>query len=138
MFYKIIKNNTVIDVNNEFFKTQKKPHLIIKCDPIECEYVRSSNGEKLYYSAWTATAKYPFKFPEWVDDIIPISEEEYLQLKEQLQVHQKIEYKENKQTQAIEVVSTTVNVEEPEVLDMIAMKRKIVELETLVQQLLNK
>lgn len=138
MFYKIIKNNTIIDVNNKFFKTQEKPHLMIECKPIECEYVCSSDGLKFYYSTWTTTAKYPFKFPEWVDEIIPIEEEEYLRLKEQLQINQKIEYKENTETQAIEVVSTTINIEEPEVLDMIAMKRKIVELEALVQQLLNK
>jgi hypothetical protein len=49
-FYKIIKDNKVIDVNNKFFRFLKKRLIPISCDSNDAEVVISSDGNK-YYTA---------------------------------------------------------------------------------------
>lgn len=140
-YYKIINNNSIIDVNNIFYKVQRKPRMVVPCEPKECEYVVSSDGNTLYYSAWTRASQYPISVATYVDVIELIDEKEYLKLKEELQVNQKpIEYIEVQEPviEEPEIITPISEEEKPEVLDMIAMKRKIIELEKLVQQLLNK
>lgn len=139
MFYKIIQNNQIIDVNNEFFRAQYKPHILIKCEPQYCEYVRSSDGIKFYYSDWTATSLYPVSFAEKVDQIVIISEEEYIQLKDQLQDIPITIFVEEEKEEEQEQLETIEEPEiQPEVMSSTELRRKILELEQLVQQLLNK
>lgn len=48
-YYKIIKNNTIIDVNNIFLCLSKKhPNVLIPCDIRYTQYLQSSDCEQLY------------------------------------------------------------------------------------------
>lgn len=144
MFYKIIQNNQIIDVNNQFFKAQEKPHLLVPCEPKYCEYICSSDGVKFYYSDWTRESNFPFSFPERVDQIIIIDEEEYNSLKEQLNLEDDGKLNIIETTIEPEVVDVQT-LEEPieetqqvEVLTNAELRRRVLELEQLVQQLLKK
>jgi hypothetical protein len=81
-YYKIIKDGMVVDVNNKFFRYQKKYMNIIQCDPKYAELIQSSDGKTFYGTGWLRP------LPQGVShsfiDAVLISEEEYLQLKEQL------------------------------------------------------
>lgn len=136
MFYKIIQNNQVVDVNNQTFKAQKYPHILVPSNDFYCEYIMSSDGSQLYFTNWTAEPKYPIDSAVYTDAII-IDEEEYLQLLDQLKTNEKVQYIE-KEEEEIEIITPIEEDQQIEVLDVIAMKRKILELEELVKQLLNK
>lgn len=136
MFYKIIQNNQVIDVNNQTFKAQKYPHILVPSNDFYCEYIMSSDGSQLYFTSWTAESKYPIDSAIYTDAII-IDEEEYLQLLDQLKINEKIQYIE-KGEEEVEIITPIEENQQIEVLDAIALKRKILELEELVKELLNK
>lgn len=136
MFFKIIINNQIIDVGASTFKAQKKPHILVECDASECEYVASATTNRFYYSSWTVYVENPFSFAEQVDVIKPIEENEYNELLQQLADNTPIAYKKETNSETSVIIEELE--EKPEVLDTLAMKRKILELEALVQQLLNK
>jgi hypothetical protein len=50
MFYKIIKDNQVIDANNQTFKAQKYPHILIPSNDFYCEYIMASDGSEVYFT----------------------------------------------------------------------------------------
>lgn len=87
-FYKIIKDNKVIDVNNNFFKFLKKRLIPISCDSNDAEVVISSDGNKYYTADWMKPA--PAQLNVELVKIFIISEEEYNSLKEQLQLNETI------------------------------------------------
>lgn len=135
-YYKIIKNNTVIDVNNVFLCLSKKhANILMPCDIRYTQYLQSSDYEKLYRTTWTADVENDQYDAEFVEAVI-IEEEEFLSLQEALQTKQEIVY-EIEQVE-VEVEQPEETPAQPEVLDMIAMKRRLVELETLIQELLKK
>jgi hypothetical protein len=137
-YYKIIKNNTVIDVNNVFLCLSKKHReVLMPCDIRYTQYLQSSDCEQLYRTTWTAEVENDQYNAEFVEAVI-IEEEEFLSLQEVLQTKQEIIY-EVKDNNIVEVKPQPEEVApQPEVLDVIAMKRRLVELETLVQELLKK
>ncbi len=136
MFYKIIINNQIIDVANQTLKAQKKPHILVPCEQDECEYVASATTGRFYYSSWTVYVENPFSFAEQVDVIEPIEEDEYNELLQQLSDNTPVVYKKEVEFENPTIIEELE--EKPEVLDTLAMKRKILELEELVKQLLNK
>ena len=132
-YYKIIKENTIIDVNNTFLCISKKhPSVLIPCDIRHTQYIQSSDCERLYTTNWTIPVSNDMYNAELVEAIL-IEEEEFLSLQEALQTKQEIVY-EIKQAE-VEVVQSEETTQ-PEVLDTLAMKRRLIELEALVQQLL--
>ena len=136
--YKIIKNNVVIDVNNLFLKEHQTKHVLVKTTVEDCNFIISSDGLTLYTTAWCWGVEDSKYKPEKVEAIL-IDEEEYLQLREQLQLNKTIEYIVQPETQEPQIITPDLTENEKvEVLDAIAMKRKILELEELVQQLLKK
>jgi hypothetical protein len=97
----------------------------------------ASDGSEVYFTDWTAESRYPIDYAVYVEAII-IDEEEYLQLLEQLEINKKIEYVEKEKLEDVEIITPIEPEQQVEVLDTLAMKRKILELEELVKQLLNK
>lgn len=87
-FYKIIKDNKVIDVNNKFFKFLKKRLIPISCDSNDAEVVISSDGNKYYTADWMKPA--PAQLNVELVKVFIISEEEYNSLKEQLQLNETV------------------------------------------------
>lgn len=87
-YYKIVKNNLIIDVNSMFFRYQRKRMNLVPCDENKAELVQSSDGKTFYTTEWLKP------LPEGVHhefvDVIPISKEEYLKLREELQLNEAI------------------------------------------------
>ena len=107
-FYKIIKDNKVIDVNNKFFKFLKKRLIPISCDSNDAEVVISSDGNKYYTADWMKPA--PAQLNVELVKVFIISAEEYNSLKEQLQLNETIVVEPVKEEV---VVATNEVVEQP-------------------------
>ena len=82
MFYKVIKNDRVIDVlpNLLYVKYQKKHNMMVSCNQSDAQGIVSSDGRHIWHVEWL------YRFPEEVkgyDTVIlePIEEYEYKQLK---------------------------------------------------------
>lgn len=134
MFYKIIKNNTVIDVNNVFLHENPKNHILTETTYEHVHFIVSSNGQNLYKTKWCGGIENSVYHVETIQAEL-INEAEFLTLKEQL-MNTVIEYTETKNN-VVEIVNNEVK-DEVKVLDTIEMKRRILELEELVKELLNK
>ena len=82
-YYKIYKNNEIIDVNNQFFFTQKPHGIILECDVKHAELICSSDGQNYYQTQWIAR---PSVYPEVFEEVYSekISEEEYNELRAKL------------------------------------------------------
>lgn len=133
MFYKIIKNNMIIDVNNVFLSESQKNHILTEASYEHAHFIISSDRKQLYKTSWCNGLENSAYQAEFVNAEF-IDESEFNQLKEQLQ-NNVVEYVDKKEGN-VEII--TENTQETEVLDMIAMKKKILELEALVAQLLQK
>ena len=83
MFYKVIKNDRVIDVleNLSYVKYQKKHNIMISCDQSDAQGIISSNGQYIWHVDWL------YNFPDEAKgryDIVSleeIDEYEYKQLR---------------------------------------------------------
>lgn len=84
-FYKIIKDNKIIDCNYLFFKYQMKNNLILSCDLQEANFLQSSDGTKLYHPKWLAPVPDGFNNYEIIDAEI-ISKEEYDEILQDLEL----------------------------------------------------
>lgn len=133
-YYKIIKNNLIIDVNDVFLCYLQKHKKIVKCD-LKCAQLIQSSDEKTFY-----TADWLCPLPKWAShekvQAELISEEEYLQLKEQLQLDKTIAVPVLKQEDIEEGEVEELPVEE--LMSANEMRRKILELENIIKQLLIK
>ena len=80
MFYKVIKDNKVIDVLNQliFLKYRPKRKIMVLCKVNEAQAVLSSDGD----SFWHGKGMYPIPAEEYeAVEIVPIDEYEYKKLK---------------------------------------------------------
>lgn len=80
MFYKVVKDNKVIDVLDHliYLKWQPKHKIMVLCDINEAQAILSSDNETIWHE------KTLYKVPvEGYDEVelVPISEYEYKQLK---------------------------------------------------------
>lgn len=80
MFYKVIKNDKVIDVLEKlvFLKYQPKHNIMVLCDKSDAQAVLSSDGDKIWHER--SYYKVPVSGYETVD-VVEIDEYEYRQLK---------------------------------------------------------
>lgn len=82
-FYKIIKDNTVIDANFVWLKWQTKHRVLLACKPYEASYIQSYDGVHVWRVMWLNPP--PEDAPEFpVAEAVKISKEEYLDLRSQL------------------------------------------------------
>lgn len=139
MFYKIIKNNQVVDVNDVFLKEQKKHHILLATEPKYAEYLISSDATTLYETSWTVEHSSDTYQAEYIEAEI-ISEEEYKNLREQLQLNAVIEVVENEEVAEpliVEPIDVTPE-RKLEILSLQQLTKRVEELEKLVQQFINK
>ncbi len=82
-YYKILKDGMVIDVNYVFLRWQEKHRILIGCEAADAQYIQSSDGMEVYRVRWLnpVNSDAPV-FP--VVEAEEISEEEYLELRKQL------------------------------------------------------
>jgi hypothetical protein len=80
VFYKVIKNNKVIDVLDRivYLKWQSKNKIMVLCDINEAQAILSSDNETIWHER--TLNKIPVDGYETVK-VIPIDEHEYRQLK---------------------------------------------------------
>lgn len=83
-YYKILKNNTVVDVNSTYFRYQRKRMNIINCSAEDAELIQSSDRKNFYTTGWLKPLPQGVHV-EWVEAAL-INKEEYDRLKEQLEI----------------------------------------------------
>ena len=79
MYYKVLKNNKIIDVLDRltFVKYQKKHNVMIACDKNEAQAIISSNGEYI----WHVSGLYRIPVGGYdTVELVEIDEYEYKQL----------------------------------------------------------
>lgn len=133
MYYKIIKENKIIDVNNQFFHHRMRGP--ISDNPEKANLIRLSSGE-FCRASWTAPLPEEIDYYPLVNAIL-IEEDEYLRLREELNLgpiiqEEPVVIKED----AEETVEAPI-VEEPKVITAADLQAKIDQLEALVKQLLS-
>lgn len=134
-YYKITKDNIIIDVNNQFFQYRKN-RSPISCDASEANLICDSN-ENFYTTTWLKPL--PSGAPEFaLIDAALIDAEEYESLKKQLEVEEQliITFEENEPA-SLEIAEDESIIEEKP-MNAAEMRKRILELETLVNKLLNK
>ena len=82
MYFKIIKNNTIIDVGDTFLFWLKKVNGLLVCQSNQAFYLSTARGE-IYETAWLRTP--PMGAPRFTSiEAVIIEKEEYEELKEKL------------------------------------------------------
>ena len=134
MYYKIIKDNKIVDVNNQFFHHRKRGP--ISDSPEKANLIRLSSGE-FCRAPWTAPLPEEADYYPLVNAVL-IEEDEYLKLREELNLGPVIQEEPVviKEETAAEVPDQPV-VEEPKVITAADLQAKIDQLEALVKQLLS-
>lgn len=133
MFYKIIKDQMIVDVNNVFLHENPKNHVLTDTTYEHAHFIASSDKQKLYKTHWCGGIENSAYHVELVQAEF-IDEAEYNSLKQQLETAD-VQYIEVKNQEEPVIVEPK---EDVRVLDNIEMKRRILELEELVRQLLQK
>lgn len=132
-YYKIIENEKIIDVNNEFFRFQKTHLNAVKCEPEVAEAVRSSDGEVFYTDNWLKP------LPKGVvikkAEIMLILEDEYNSLKEQLAVSKVVVPAPIENEQVVEEISFTPVIEEKPQEQVVSIRDLYEEIKRLKEEL---
>ena len=132
-YYKIIKDGVVVDVNNTFFRYQVRHKNIVECSSQSAQLVQSSDGKNFYHAEWL------LPLPEGVDHeiahVVIIDESEYAALKDSLKLNETIKVAEPIEAATVEEEVVTEQPVET-VMSAAEMRKRILELEALVQKLL--
>lgn len=134
-YYKIIKDGIVIDVNNAFFRYQKKHRNIVECGSKNAQLIQSSDGKNFYTAEWL------MPLPEGVEhevvEVVTIDQQEFAALKDSLALKETIRVPEASVAAEPELMVAPEEKTET-VMSATEMRKRILELETLVQKLLDK
>ena len=84
MYYKIIKNGYIIDVNDVFLAWQPRNRSFYHIEPEHAEYIQTSDLQNIYVTDWTLPTKKGSPIIDSIEAII-IEKEEYLDLLQKLQ-----------------------------------------------------
>jgi hypothetical protein len=126
-YYKVISNGAVIDANHIWLKWQTKHRILLGCEAHEANYIQSTDQAHVWRVQWLNPVPKGAPTFETVE-AVEISEEEYLEIRKQLDdgfevvVPEEIPEPEIPEDTPIEVPS--IEVMTPE-----AMRRKIINLE---------
>lgn len=134
-YYKVIANGNVIDANFVFLKWQEKHNILVGCDASEAHFIQSSDQQQVWRAAWLNPVPKGAGEYETVN-AVEITEEEYIELKEQLDLGNVVEEPEKPEESSPSEGSSgepdeSGNEETSEtVMTAEEMRRKIVLLET--------
>ena len=84
MYYKIVKNGYIIDVNDVFLAWQPRNRSFYHIEPEYAEYIQTSDLQNIYVTDWTLPTKKGSPIIDSIEAII-IEKEEYLDLLQKLQ-----------------------------------------------------
>lgn len=133
-YYKVIANGNVIDANFVFLKWQEKHNILVGCDAEEANFIQSSDQEKVWRAEWLNPVPAGAGNYETVN-AVEITEEEYLELRQQLDLGKVVEEPENPdETDSENESSENAGDNAPEesgetVMTAEEMRRKLVSLE---------
>ena len=133
MYYKIIKDNKIVDVNNQFFHHRKRGP--ISDSPEKANLIRLSSGE-FCRASWTAPLPEEADYYPLVNAVL-IEEDEYLKLHEELNLGPVIQEEPVVIKEEAAKIPDQPIVEEPKVITAADLQAKIDQLEALVKQLLS-
>ena len=135
-YFKIIQENYIIDIGHNYVKClSNNPNALTACDIYHAQYALSSDSSILYFDNWMTVNPHSSHAYENAT-VIPIEEEEYLQLQAELQKNPTVDVvittPNNDTTNSGEPSSTQV-----EVVNVGTLQKRIAELEELVSKLYN-
>ena len=133
MYYKIIKDNKIVDVNNQFFHHRKRGP--ISDSPEKANLIRLSSGE-FCRAPWTAPLPEEADYYPLVNAVL-IEEDEYLKLREELNLGPVVQEEPVVIKEETAKIPDQPIVEEPKVITAADLQAKIDQLEALVKQLLS-
>ena len=133
MYYKIIKDNKIVDVNNQFFHHRKRGP--ISDSPEKANLIRLSSGE-FCRAPWTAPLPEEADYYPLVNAVL-IEEDEYLKLREALNLGSVIQEEPVVIKEEAAKIPDQPIIEEPKVITAADLQAKIDQLEALVKQLLS-
>lgn len=129
-FYKVIQNNTVIDVGFMYMKWYERHCCMIYCDISEAQFIQSSDQTKIWRVQWLNPA--PKEAGEYeVVDAVEISEEEYNDLYKKLELGEKVTVEPDRSNDAVSEEETEQAPPVPleTVMDPAEQRRRIIALE---------
>ena len=133
MYYKIIKDNKIVDVNNQFFHHRKRGP--ISDSPDKANLIRLSSGE-FCRASWTAPLPEEADYYPLVNAVL-IDEDEYLKLREELNLGPVIQEEPVVIKEEEAEIPDQPIVEEPKAITAADLQARIDQLEALVKQLLS-
>ena len=133
MYYKIIRENKIIDVNNQFFHYRKRGPISV--EPEKANLIRLSSGD-FCRAPWTAPLPEDVDFYPLVDAVL-IAEDEYISLREELNLGPIVQEEPVVVKEEVEETIIQPIAEEPKVITAADLQAKIDQLEALVKQLLS-
>ena len=137
-FYKIIKDGVIIDVNDKFYKYQEKRGRIIKCEPQFAQLISSSDKKDFYHAEWLRPLPEGVSHSEVEANLI--SEEEYNTLKQELSVNVVVEIRPEIIDEPIVILQQAAPIlpKREDAMTAAEMRKRILQLEELVQKLISK
>ena len=123
-YYKVISNGLVIDANYVWLKWQTKHRILLGCEPHEANYIQSSDQTHVWRVQWLNPVPADAPTFETVE-AVEISEEEYLEIRKQLDDGFEVVVPEEIPEEEIPE-DTTIEAPSVEVMTPEEMRRKIV------------
>lgn len=133
-YYKVISNGIVIDANFVFLKWQKKNKVMLGCDISEANFIQSSDQSKVWRVAWLNPVDGEAGTYETVE-AVEISQDEYLSIREALDEGTEVVEPDPVEPEPDDTGNEEKPTEPEEtVMSVAEMRRKIVDLETALQE----
>lgn len=131
-YYKVISNGVVIDANYVWLKWQTKHRILLGCEPHEANYIQSSDQAHVWRVQWLNPVPADAPTFETVE-AVEISEEEYLEIRKQLDDGFEVVVPEEIPEEEIPE-DTTTETPSIEVMTPEEMRRKIIYLEAALEE----
>lgn len=133
-YFKIIKENKVIEVSTLLIRIDQNHNLPFSCEIDKAQFVQSRNGETLYHDSWLRSVR-NINFSYQDATIIEIDQNEYEELEALLGDYETVDVELRPDTEVIEEQNfSTENIEEKP-MSISEMRTKIEELTGLVDKL---
>lgn len=131
-YYKIMADNVVVDVNNEFLRYQQKHKVMLVCRPEEAQFVWSSDHQEIWRVEWLNDIPEELEGRYNTVKAIEITEKEYNIVREQLDAGNITEEETEGEPEQVEETEKAQN--EERVMSTAEMRRCILELTKQLQE----
>lgn len=135
-YFKIIKENNVIEVSTILIRIDRNHNIPFNSDINKAQFVQSRNGETLYHDNWLRSVQ-DVTYDYEPATIIEINQSEYEELEAMLEEYEtlQVELKPDTETITQEICEEYENNKEEKPMSISEMRAKIEELTDLVSKL---